>query len=112
MGEIQVLTLIVQGGSFALLAYMAIYGLPRLLREQREEREAAAHECREEREAALSAYRDERERDRHARHEQANAFQTAINASYLVARQEGSENRKALEMQTQQLTAAIQGKAS
>lgn len=37
--EVQVLAAVTQGGSFLLLAWLAIYGLPTWIRSEREERE-------------------------------------------------------------------------
>jgi len=58
--------LIIQGGSFALLAYLIIVGLPKGMKSYREERDAdrkssieAAHACTETQEKLVGAFQEE-----------------------------------------------------
>lgn len=56
--------IILQAGSFGLLAYVVVVLVPKAMKDARDEREKAAQSCREEREAAAQASRDGRERDK------------------------------------------------
>jgi hypothetical protein len=106
-----VLNLVVQGGSFALLAFLVIYGLPqwhtKITATQQKEREDFIKALNEERVEATAALAEKRKEFLDAQKDQRNEFIGAITRLADTFREESTDGRLACDKHFETLAATI-----